>query len=147
MHYVNDRLSRKRELEARTMRFGVAVLKFIDSLPHSHSTKVVVNQVGRSAISIGANYREANRAESRNDFVHKIGIVLKECSETVYWLEVLSNLGVNPAAVEDLLAEAKELTCIFQSSNRSLRTPKSDSPSGTPAPPEPPAPPASPKNN
>lgn len=50
---------------------------------------IIFKQVLRSATSIGANYREANRAGSKNDFIHKIGIVEKEASETVYWLEIM----------------------------------------------------------
>ena len=121
MEYLNERLSRKRALEARTMRFAVSVFKLLDSLPLAQSFKIVGSQIGRAASSIGANYREANRAESRDDFTHKIGIVLKECSETVYWLEILASLNANSETIAGLLAEATELTRIFQSANRSLR--------------------------
>lgn len=82
----------KVELEARTKTFAASIFRFLDSLPHSASTKVISYQLGKSASSIGANYREANRAESVDDFVHKISIASKEANETVYWCEVLGEI-------------------------------------------------------
>ena len=123
MQYVNDRFSQKKALEKRTMRFAVAVLSFIDSIQQEASSRIVGNQLGRSATSVGANYREANRAESKSDFIHKIGIVLKEASETLYWLEILSELKPNDERIADLSAEALEILRIFQASSRKLRQP------------------------
>lgn len=74
------------------------------------------SQLLKSATSIGANYREANRAESKGDFLHKIAIVEKEASETQYWLELFSDSNIGSA--EDLgwlLQEATELLAIFTS--------------------------------
>jgi len=119
---LNENLERKRELESRTKRFAVAVFKFLREMPFTIDSRVIGYQLGKSASSIGANYREANRCESRDDFVHKIGIVLKEASETGYWLEILSELHPESSALEDLRAEADEIIRIFQSSNRTLRT-------------------------
>ena len=121
MEYVNENLRRKRELEDRTQRFAVSVFRFLDTLPPTASSRVVSYQLGKSASSIGANYQEANRAESRNDFVHKLRIVLKEASETQYWLKTLDKLYVGNERIRDLLAESTELVRIFQSSCRSLR--------------------------
>ena len=68
----------------------------------------------KAGSSIGANYREANRAESKKDFIHKIGIVQKEASETQYWLEVLFECDIiNSDGIEALLNEATELLAIF----------------------------------
>ena len=82
MDFENENLRKKRELEARTRRFAVAMFQLLKELPDDVSTQVIAFQVGKSASSIGANYREANRAESRADFTHKLAIALKESSET-----------------------------------------------------------------
>jgi len=63
---------------------------------------------------VGANYREANRAESHDDFIHKIGIVEKEASETCYWLELCEEAGIGDATeLGWLLKESNELLAIF----------------------------------
>ena len=118
----SSRLTRKKELERRTMMFAVAVFRLLRKLPASVDTRVIGYQIGKSASSIGANYREANRSESRDDFAHKIGVVLKEASETVYWLEILSELYPDDDALSELRSECNEFVRIFQSANRSIRT-------------------------
>ena len=82
----------REELEVRTRDFSVRVFRFLDALPKKTSTQVIAYQLGKSASSIGANYREATRAESREDFGHKLQIALKEAAESCYWLEVLKGL-------------------------------------------------------
>jgi len=76
----------KAELERRTKAFALRVIHFVGGLPRSRIADVVGYQLAKAGTSIGANYCEANRAESRNDFIHKIGIVEKEAAETQYWL-------------------------------------------------------------
>ena len=112
----------KQELEHRTKQFAVRVIKFVSGFNSSASGRVVGHQLLKSGTSIGANYREANRAVSRRDFVHKISIAEKEASETAYWLEICSetSLGNNDACIE-LEAEANELLAIFTSIGRSVR--------------------------
>ena len=68
--------------EVRTKDFAVRVFKFLDALPKKISSQVIAYQLAKSASSVGANYREATRAESRDDFGHKLQIALKESSET-----------------------------------------------------------------
>ena len=121
MDCVNDNFSRKRQLEQRTKKFAVAVLVFLNSLPSSNTARIISYQLGKSATAIGANYREANGAESRADFAHKIGIVLKEAMETEYWLEILESLYPGEVQVADLKAEVTEFVRIFQKARRSLR--------------------------
>jgi len=104
------------------MMFSVQVFRFLRKLPNSIDCRVIAYQLGKSSSSIGANYREANRSESRVDFAHKIGIVLKEASETGYWLEVLSELYPDREEFTVLRSECDELIRIFQSANRSIRT-------------------------
>ena len=120
MRSLEEKLEFKKKLEERTSDFTVAVFKCIDRLPETASSRVIAFQLGKSASSVGANYREANRAESTDDFIHKIGIVLKECAETLYWLEVL--LKLHPANCDLLKAsdECDELVRIFQSTRRTM---------------------------
>lgn len=128
---MRDRIDKeefKRRLKARTRDFAVAVFKLMDEMPQSPSTQVISFQLGKSASSIGANYREATRAESRADFIHKIGIVEKEADETLFWFEVLADLYPAPHALHQailpLLKESDELTRLFSSINRSAKSPQ-----------------------
>ena len=108
-------------LETRTRKFAIDVFRMIDELPRSNSMKVVALQLGKSASSIGANYREANRGESRDDFGHKIQIVVKEASESCYWLEILRELNPDSEVLKELLSECVELRNLFQSIAESVR--------------------------
>ena len=65
----------KYELERRTKQFAVSVIRFVEELPKKKTSDILGYQLLKSGTSVGANYREANRAQSRADFVHKIGIV------------------------------------------------------------------------
>lgn len=107
------------DLEQRTLTFALEVLRFSDTLPASFASRVVLHQLLRSATAIGANYREANRAESRADFIHKVGVALKEAPETEYWLQLCANapLGPTPRA-EALRREAEELIAILTTIKR-----------------------------
>jgi four helix bundle protein len=117
----NKEFSKK--LEVRTKKFAVAVIRFSASLPGSPESKVIRYQLTKSGSSIGANYHEANRARSKTDFSNKIRICEFEASETVYWLEVISELDwVLPEKVNSLLSEATELLAIFTSIGRSLKS-------------------------
>jgi four helix bundle protein len=102
------------ELESRTLRFAAAISRFAETLPNTAPTRVVTTQMLRAATSIGANYREANRAESKADFSHKVALALKEAAETEYWLElcVTTSLGTTGDA-EGLCKEANELIAIL----------------------------------
>ncbi len=120
MWSVAEKLAFKKSLESRTSDFAIAVFRSLDALPPFVSSKVISYQLGKSASSVGANYREANRAESRDDFNHKIGIVLKECSESLYWLELLRRLYPDQDVYSQLVKECSELVCLFQSVKRRL---------------------------
>ena len=117
----------KVELEQRTKRFAVELINFLYDLTYNKVLSVIINQLTKSGTSIGANYREANRAESKKDFIHKIGIVEKEASETVYWMELLaeSNLLTKDQrdAMEPLFSESKELLALFSSISRTSSSP------------------------
>ncbi len=82
----------------------------------------VGRQLLKSATSIGANYREANRAESKNDFIHKVGVAEKEASEAAYWLEICdaAHLG-KTEEIQTLLKEANELLAIITTIGRKAK--------------------------
>ena len=83
---LNPSTMDKSELEKRTKLFALRIIKFVAALARNKANDVLGYQLVKCGTSIGANYREANRAESRNDFIHKIGIVEKEAAEIQYWL-------------------------------------------------------------
>src|SRR5438874_7662196 len=103
----------EKDLEQRTKRFALAIIKFCSSLPRNREADVLGRQLLRSGTSIGANYREANRGVSRADFANKIGTVQKEASETQYWLELFIESDILKTPPTKLHAEASELLAIF----------------------------------
>ena len=113
----------KKELEKRTKKFALEVIRFVADLPKNKITDVMGYQFLKAGTSIGANYRKANRAQSRQDFIHKIAIVEKEASETQYWLELFdaSNIG-NPESLSWLLTESGELLAIFTSIGKTTKS-------------------------
>jgi four helix bundle protein len=112
----------KTELEGRTREFAVRVVRLTRSFPKTVDGIEVGRQLLRAGTSIGANYREANRAESRDDFIHKVGVAEKEASETVYWLEICveAPLG-HPEEVRALLKESGELLAIVSTIGRKAK--------------------------
>src|SRR2546423_8598493 len=112
----------EKNLEQRTKQFSLTVIKFSSSLPRSREADTLGRQLLRAATSIGANYREANRAVSRADFSNKIGTVQKEAAETQYWLELLIESKIVTGAVAaDLHHESSELLAIFASIGKKLK--------------------------
>jgi four helix bundle protein len=112
----------KFDLEERTKRFALAVIRFVSGMPRAREADVVGRQLLRSATSIGANYREANRAQSRADFIHKVAIVEKEAAETQYWLELCRGAGIGEAApCNQLLDESTQLLAIFTTIGRTAK--------------------------
>ena len=112
----------EKDLEQRTKQFALAIIKFVSSLPRSRDADILGRQLLRSATSIGANYREANRGVSRADFANKIGTVQKEAAESQYWIELLleSDIGAKIRA-QDLHRESTELLAIFTSIGKKLK--------------------------
>ncbi|MGH7195587.1 MAG: four helix bundle protein [Candidatus Saccharimonadales bacterium] len=101
------------EFEKRTIAFSVAIVSQCGALSKNPSLAPLVNQVIRSATSIGANYAEANNASSKADFKNKIFIAKKEAAETRYWLKVLAQL-VPEKDFTALIQESLEFNLIFQ---------------------------------
>ncbi len=109
----------KRELEKRTKKFALEVIRFVADLPNNKITNVLGYQLLKCGTSIGANYRESNRAQSRKDFIHKIAVVEKEASETQYWLELFDALHMGDPEIRSwLLQESGELLAIFTSTGK-----------------------------
>ena len=104
----------KRDLNDRTKAFALRIIRLYSALPNTTETQVLGKQVLRSGTSVGAHYREANRARSTAEFVSKIGVGLQELEETSYWLELLieSEL-VEPKKLNGLVQETQELIAIF----------------------------------
>ena len=103
-----------KNLEKRTLKFGIDIIRLSASLPNTPEARVIRNQITKSGTSIGANYREANRARSKADFKNKIKICESDASETQYWLEMISEL--NFETLEDIKSvnkECSELLAIF----------------------------------
>ena len=104
------------------------VFKLFRKLPYDVSVEVISYQLGKSTSSIGANYHEANRAESRDDFVHKISIALKEANESLYWFKVLPGLCEGNEEIERLSNGTNELRNVLQSILRSAKAKLTPSP-------------------
>src|SRR5207253_8740558 len=105
------------ELRDRTKRFAPRIVALYRSLPRSPDAQVMGKQLLRCGTSVAANYRAACRARSKAEFIAKIGLVLEETDEGVFWIELLGDTGtVKAARLNDLLREAKELTAIFTAS-------------------------------
>lgn len=111
----------KKDLEERTKRFALSIIRFTPRLPLTREADVLARQLLRSSTSIGANYREANRGVSRADFANKIGTVQKEASETQYWLELLTESGIARTPAAALHKEASELLAIFTTIGKKLK--------------------------
>lgn len=111
------------ELSYRTKRFALAVIRLFTERPRSTVCHVRGRQLLRSGTSVGAHYREAKRAKSNPDFINKIEGALQELEETGYWLELLGDSGYsNPEEVKSLSSETDELTAMFVSIARSVKS-------------------------
>ncbi len=111
----------KPELEDRTLEFSVRVTAFVDLLPRSTAGWTLGRQLLKSATSIGANYREAGRAESKDDFIHKVRIAEKEAAETEYWLLICQRSFPDRPETAALLDESRQLLAIVTSIGRNAK--------------------------
>ncbi len=110
------------ELRARTFRFALRIIAFCRSLPPSWEAREIARQLFRAGTSVASNYRAACRGRSRREFVAKLGIVVEEADESVFWLSVLAQSGIAQGSeLQDLLTEAQELLAIFSKSRRTAR--------------------------
>lgn len=109
---VNE--EKKYDLQDRLVDFAVRIIKVVESLPDSRAGRQVANQLVRAGTSPAPNYGEAQSAESRADFVHKMKIALKELREAMVWLQIIERkpLG-NPGQMKEIIQECDELIAIF----------------------------------
>jgi four helix bundle protein len=109
-------------LRQRTKRFAVSVFDLIDQIPQTPKGLVVQTQLAKAASSAAANYRAAQRARSRAEFISKLSISLEEIDESAFWLEFLPDTRLVPSEeVESLVQEANELAAIVVASRRTAR--------------------------
>ena len=108
---------RAEDLKRRTFAFGIAVVRFCRSLRTTWEGRELSDQLFRSGTRVGANYRSACRARSHADFIAKLGFVVEEADEAVYWLDMITAAGISSGDdLGALLAEANELSRIFNQS-------------------------------
>lgn len=113
---------RNRDLSVRTKQFALRIIRLFSALPNRDLARVIGKQLLRSGTSVGANYREACRARSNAELISKLGIVTQELDETIYWMELLVEGEVVPAArLAELQTEAEELLKIFVTSIRTTK--------------------------
>ncbi len=111
----NDKMTKnKYDLEERTAKLGEDIIRFTKKIPRNIINLPLISQLVRSGTSVGANYCEADDAESGKDFKHKIGICKKEARETKHWLRmIVVNCPDLREEARKLWVEAKELNLIF----------------------------------
>jgi four helix bundle protein len=110
------------DLKERTKQFAINIIKFFQKLPKSEEIRILGRQLVRSSTSVAANYRAACRARSKNEFYSKICIVLEECDESLFWLEILNETDLSSGELlVKLIKEATELTQIFSSSRKTIK--------------------------
>ena len=105
---------RKNDLRERTTEFALRIVRMYSSLPKTTVAQTLGKQVLRSGTSVGAQFRESQRAKSDADFINKLENVLQEADETAYWLELLVKAGIVSAAkLESLRKETDEIIAIL----------------------------------
>ncbi|MBI5842501.1 MAG: four helix bundle protein [Chloroflexi bacterium] len=105
------------QMKKRTKEFAKRVINLCRQLPNTREARLIGDQLFRSGTSVGANCRAACRGRSKADFVSKLGIVLEEADESLYWLEILAETQIVKAdLLEPLMKEADELVAIFVTS-------------------------------
>lgn len=102
------------ELNERLLEFGARIIRLVEALPKTLVGRRIGDQLLRSGTSVGANYEEAQAAESKEDFVHKLQIALKEARETIYWLRLLDKARtVSPERLHEILDESNQLRAML----------------------------------
>lgn len=111
------------ELKKRTKQFGLRVIRLVDALPNNQLGRVIGNQLLRSGTSVGANYRAACRGRSKAEFIAKVGIVIEEADESLYWMEMILEAELLPKErLVELMQEADELVAIMTASVKTARS-------------------------
>ncbi len=103
----------KFDIQERTFEFAVRVARLVNQLPRTVAGFEIGKQVVRSGTSVGANVEEADAAESKRDFIHKMSIAHKEARETRYWLRVIRSALLDEGEIQALIQESDELVRIL----------------------------------
>lgn len=115
-------LDRAKELQDRTKRFAVRIVNVFKALPKTDEARIIGKQLLRSGTSVAANYRAACRGRSKAEFAAKMGVVVEEIDETVFWMELLVETDIVAAGkMTELISEANELLAIFAASRSTAR--------------------------
>ena len=110
-------MAAKRDLDERLLVYGATIIKLVESLPSAIAGRRIGDQLLRSGTSVGANFEEAQGAESKNDFAHKLQIALKELRESNYWLRLLAKTGMLPQeSLTVVIDESAQLKAILSKS-------------------------------
>lgn len=116
-------MSKPEALRKRTGEFALRIVWLFRALPETEEARIIGKQVLRSGTSVAANYRAVCRARSSREFISRMGVVVEEADETVFWLELLVESGiVAKPLLDNLLTEANELLAIFAASQRTARS-------------------------
>ena len=119
---MNAMVSQAERLKERTKQFAIRIVTLFRSLPKTEEGRIIGRQLLRSGTSVAANYRAVCRARSKAEFIAKIGTVVEEADETVFWLEMLIDTGIiSLSRADGLLKEANELLAVFGASQRTAR--------------------------
>ncbi len=115
-------ITQPEQLRNRTKDFALRIVRLFRELPKKDEARMIGKQVFRSGTSVAANYRAVCRARSKAEFIAKMGIVVEEIDETVFWLELLVETRIiAEARMKSLLKEAQELLAIFAASHITAR--------------------------
>jgi four helix bundle protein len=107
-------MSDRRDLQQRLLEYAVRIIRLVESLPKTLTGRRIADQLLRSGSSVGANYEEARGAESREDFVHKLQIALKELRESNYWLRLVSSARLLPPdRLAGIIDESNQLRALL----------------------------------
>jgi four helix bundle protein len=119
---MESAVDRAEGMKRRTKQFALRILGLFRALPKTEEARIVGRQLLRSGTSAGANYRAVCRARSKKEFVAKLGVVVEEADEMVFWFEILVEGGIVPAKrLDALMKEGQELLAIFAASIRTAR--------------------------
>jgi four helix bundle protein len=110
-----------RDLETRTQDYALGIIEAVRAMSSGIVPEVLGKQLLKSGTSVGANYREARRAESRKDFMHKLAIAEKEAAEACYWLELVNRSGMGSELTRALENEGREILAILVAAGRTAK--------------------------
>jgi four helix bundle protein len=110
------------ELKQRTKAFAIKILVLTNEINRTNANRIIINQVGRSATGMAANYRAALKSRSYKEFISKLGIVVEEADESWFWLDLLCDINNHSNELATLKNEAHELTAIFTRTLITCRT-------------------------